>query len=56
MHARQFFLGMKFFQNGVLEFIKNEQQRIDRFRARQYINTRDRVGPDGSNVRKKTPW
>ena len=33
MHAGQFFLGMKFTQNGIHKFGKKEPRRIDRFKT-----------------------
>ena len=46
MHVAQFFLGMKFTQNGAHKLKQNERRRIDGFKTWPYQNSTDQVGPD----------
>ena len=50
MHAGQFALGMKFTQNGVHKFNKNEHRHVDVFLTGPYISSSDQLDPNGSNV------
>ena len=50
MHAGQFFLGMKFTQNGVHKFKESERRYFHGLKIRLDIDSMDRVRPDGSKV------